>query len=334
MIALIAVVVLIAGGMMYAKLGARFDTRRFPPPGRLISTGNVRLHLNEQGSGRPTVLLEAGIAASSLSWALVQPRIAEFTHACSYDRAGLGWSDSCSRARSVRQMIAELDETLSLANVPPPYILVGHSFGGLLVRAYAALKPDQVSGLVLVDPVSCEFWANADLREVRRLQRGVQLSRRGAWLAKFGIVRAALAVLVSGGRLFPKLMARAAGRQGSEVMTKLVGEVQKLPPELWPIIRGHWSQPRCFEAMAAYLECLPASAKAALEIAVPSKIPLTVLSASISTEREIAERDIWVQQSENGRHVRIEDSGHWLQLERPDVVVAAVRDLVEQARRS
>ncbi len=226
-------------------------------------------------------------------------------------------------------MVSELSEILSRAKLPPPYILVGHSFGGLLIRAYAHLKPDQVSGLVLVDPVSCEHWASCDSPERKRLQRGVHLSRRGAWLARFGIVRAALAVLVSGGRRFPKLMARTAGGQGSQLMERLVGEVQKLPPELWPMIRAHWSRPRSFQAMAAYLECLPNSAEAALQMPVAPNIPLTVLSASISTERELAERDAWVRQSERGRHIHVEDCGHWIQLERPDAVIEAVRDLFE-----
>lgn len=329
MIVLVWAVILIAAGMLYEALGAYLDARRFPPPGRLLASGAALLYLNEQGSGEPIVVLESGIAASSVSWGLVQPRIAEFAHVCSYDRGGLGWSERCSTARTVEQMVSELSEILSRAHLPPPYVLVGHSFGGLLVRAYAYLKPDQVSGLVLVDPVSCEYWANCDSPERKRLQRGVHLSRRGAWLARFGIVRAALAALVSGGRRFPKLMARAAGGQGSQLMERLVGEVQKLPPELWPMIRAHWSRPRSFQAMATYLECLPISAEVVAKMSVPPNIPVTVVSASISTAGELAERDEWVRQSERGRHIHVENCGHWIQLERPDVVIAAVRELVE-----
>ncbi len=332
MIVLIAVAAILAAGVLYELVGGALDTRRFPPPGRMIEAGSLRLHLNEQGEGAPLVLLEAGIAASSLSWTLVQPRIAEFTRVVSYDRAGLGWSDRCRIPRTVPQMVFELSAVLHKANLFPPYVLAGHSFGGLLIRAYAHLKPGEVSGLVFVDPVSFEFWANCDSRERRRLQHGVRLSRRGAFLAKLGIVRAALAALVSGARLFPKLIARASAGQGSKLLERLVGEVQKLPPAVWPMIRAHWSRPKCFEGMAAYLDCLPASAQAILQMPVPSGVPFIVLSASTATEAELAERDAWVQQSEKARHVRVDNCGHWLPLERPDAVVAAVRELVELAR--
>jgi pimeloyl-ACP methyl ester carboxylesterase len=289
----------------------------------------MRLHLYEQGTGQPAVVLESGLAATSLTWALVQSKIARFTRVCSYDRLGLGWSDRCSKPRTVHQMAAELAAVLHAANIPPPYILVGHSFGGLLIRAYAHLNPENVIGLVFVDPVSLEFWAHCDPAEGARLLRGVRLSRRGALLARFGIVRAALTTLAAGGRRIPKLTARATAGRASELLKRLAGEIQKLPPAVWPMVRAHWSRSSSFHAMARYLACLPAAAEAALQMPIPVRIPFTILSASTATERELAERDAWVRLSENARHIHIERSGHWLPLEHPDVVVAAVRDLIE-----
>src|SRR5579863_7674751 len=99
---------LIGAGLIYQAFGQFFDTRRFPPPGRVIDIGPFALHLHEQGSGRPVAILESGIASTSLAWALVQPRIAEFTRVVSYDRAGLGWSGECKRARKVEQMASDL----------------------------------------------------------------------------------------------------------------------------------------------------------------------------------------------------------------------------------
>ena len=157
-------------GLAYQALGLYFDARRYPPPGRVVDIGSCRLHLYEQGSGKPAVVLESGIASSSLAWALVQPRVAEFTRVVSYDRAGLGWSRASKQPRKMETMLSELAALLENANIPPPYILVGHSFGGLLIRAYAYLRPQEVAGLVLVDPVCVSSWADCTPNEMRRLR--------------------------------------------------------------------------------------------------------------------------------------------------------------------
>ncbi len=319
---------LLAAGLLYQGLGAYRDAHRYIAPGRIVDIDCARLHLNEQGASRPAVVLESGIVASSISWALVQPKIAEFTRVCSYDRAGLGWSAACSTPRTVEQMVSELKTLLARAQIPSPYILIGHSFGGLLIRAYAHRSPEEVAGLVFVDPVSLEYWAGCSAAERRRLTRGVKLSRRGALLARLGIVRVALAALASGGRRFPKFVARASAGQGTRVMEGIAGEIQKLPRELWPMIRAHWSRPKCFSAMALYLESLPESARAALAMPIPGQIPFIILSASNATEDELKERDSWLNASGRGRHIRVENSGHWIQLERPAVVVEAVREMV------
>jgi pimeloyl-ACP methyl ester carboxylesterase len=329
---LVVVLGLIAAAIIYQTLGSYYDARRFPAPGRLIDIGVCRLHLNEQGLGSPVVVLESGIAASSLSWALVQPKIAELTRACSYDRAGLSWSDNCTVSRTLHQIVSELKSLLSHAGLSGPYILVGHSFGGAVIRAFANLQPANVAGLIFVDPVSLEYWAKCGPNEERRLRLAARLSRRGALLARIGVVRAALTALASGGKRFPKLIARISAGQGTDVILRLVGEIQKLPQDLWPTLRAHWSRPKCFRAMAAYLEALPESARTAILMPIPPEIPFIVLSASSANDAELQERDSWVQQSRCGRHIRIEESGHWLQLERPDVVVAAIQELVGLAR--
>ena len=333
MIALAVIVGLILAGLSYQALGTYLDARRFPAPGRLIDVGPYRLHLNEQGQGNPSAVLEAGIAGSSLSWALVQTEVAKFTRVISYDRAGLGWSQKCAVLRTVRQMISELRALLSNTGHPGPHILVGHSFGGLLLRSYAHLHPGEVAGLMLLDPVSLNSWSHCAESQLKLLKRGASLSRRGAMLARFGIVRVALAALISGGRRFPKLVARVSAGQGIKVLEGLAGEVQKLPPEVWPMIRAHWSRPKCFLAMAEYLSCLPESARAALPMSLPEQLPVIILSASSATPEELKERDSWIDQSAFARHIRLDQCGHWIQLERPDVVVEAVRELVDLARK-
>lgn len=332
MIFLIVVLSLTAAAMAYQAIGSYYDARRFPAPGRLINVGPCRLHLNEQGDGNPVVVLESGIAASSLSWALVQPKVAEFTRVCSYDRAGLSWSGNCAAPRTLHQVVSELMSLLSHAGLSGPYILVGHSFGGVVIRAFAYLRPKDVAGLIFVDPVSLEYWANCGASEERRLRLGAKLSRRGALLARMGVVRAALTTLASGRRRLPKLIARISAGQGTGVILHLLGEIQRLPQELWPIVRAHWSRPKCFRAMAAYLESLPESARTALVMPIPAEIPFIILSASSATKAELEERDSWVQESTRGRHIRIEKGGHWLQLEQPGTVVEVIHELAGLSR--
>ncbi len=290
------------------------------------------MHLHEQGQGTPTVVLESGIGASSLSWALVQPEIAKLTRVISYDRAGLGWSESSSVPRTVPGMVNELRSLLAEANIPPPYILVGHSFGGLLVRAYAALYAPEVLGLVLVDPVSVSYWANCPANELQRLRLGVKLSKRGIWAARLGLVRLALATLIAGRSWFPKLAARVGGRKGTAALANLVGEVRKLPAGVWPIVRSHWSEAKCFRALANYLDCLPESAKDAQSLA-PNKAPTIILSAANAKAQELEERDLWVSASSRGRHIQVPDSGHWLHLENPQAVVRAVEEILRAGSR-
>lgn len=332
MIFLLVPIAILLSALLYQTAGAARDRLVHPPPGRIITAGQTNLHLHEQGQGSPVVIFESGIGASSLSWVVLQPNIAAFTRTVSYDRAGLGWSALSNTPRTVPGIVNELHSALSQANISPPYVLVGHSFGGLLVRAYASLFTDEVVGMVLVDPVSVAVWANCSEPELERLRLGATLSRRGAWAARFGLVRAALAILIRGGRWFPKLAARMSGSQGTTAMTNLVGEVRKLPPEYWPIVRSHWSDPRCFRALAAYLNCLPDSARYAAQMPPAEKIPMIILSASTATQEELEERDRWIAESGGGRHIHVPQSGHWLHLDHPELVVAAIREVIERAR--
>lgn len=316
------------GGIAYETLGSYIDRRRYPPRGRIVTDGSLRLHIDEQGAGTPAVVLEAGIAASSLSWTLVQPEIAKFTRVLSYDRAGLGWSSACPVPRTLAAMLKEFDFLLSAAVVQPPYILVGHSFGGLLVRAWASLHPDRVAGLLLVDPVSLEYWSECPRMERRRLLVGAHLARRGKFLSHFGIVRAALTALAGGGSVFPKAMGYTTAPLAMGALKSLAGQIRKLPPETWPLIRSHWSSAKCLGALAAYLECLPKAAHEALSMSPPPEIPMTVLSAADATEAELAERNAWVRASAHGSHKVIPNTGHWIPFERPDAVAEAVQELM------
>lgn len=123
----------------------------YPPPGRLVTVNGHQMHLHCGGEGEPTVVLDAGLGGSSLDWSRVQPAVAKETRVCSYDRSGYGWSEPAVGPRTSAAIADELHRLLAAAGVPGPYVLVGHSFGGVNVRLFAARYPGQVAGLVLVD---------------------------------------------------------------------------------------------------------------------------------------------------------------------------------------
>ena len=137
------------------------------PPGRLVDVGGYRLHLDCAGAGGPTVVLIAGAGDFSFDWSLVRPGASRFARVCSYDRAGLAWSDLGPTPRTMRQDAYELHTLLARAGVAPPYVLVGHSIGGLIARVYAAQYPREVAGVVLVDSTSEDTTLSYQGRVVR-----------------------------------------------------------------------------------------------------------------------------------------------------------------------
>lgn len=121
------------------------------PPGQRLDLGGYHLHVYQAGSGQPSVIFEAGLGSSLLMWTHIQQAVAQHTHTLSYDRAGMGWSDNHNAPRTPEQITHELNQLLTLTKLTPPYILVGHSLGGLMVRAFAQQHPEKVKALVLVD---------------------------------------------------------------------------------------------------------------------------------------------------------------------------------------
>ena len=296
----------------------------------MVDIGGRGLHLNlTPATSGPAVILEAGLAATSLSWALVQPAIGEFARVVSYDRAGLGESDDATLPATAPNAVQDLHLLLERAGIPGPYILVGHSFGGLIVRLFQQLHPDLVAGLVLVDPVVRSQWRDPDERHRLMLARGVQLSRRGAFLARIGVVRFALQRLTSGSHKVPGFMGRLFAGQASGVANRLVGEVRKIPRELWPAIAAHWSEERSFRMMAEYLENLPVSCGQLDEAPTLGDLPITVLSSANASADALAEHRHEAGLSTRGEHLVVPDTGHWINLDAPEAIVEAVRRQVE-----
>jgi pimeloyl-ACP methyl ester carboxylesterase len=184
----VALVVLAVIGAIYQAIATERDERAYPPPGHLVNVGGYSLHINCVGEGSPTVILESALGAMSAHWVRVQQVVAETTRVCAYDRAGMGWSEPGPEPRDARQISSELHTLLKDADTEGPYVLVGHSYGGLYARMYAARYPNEVAGVVLVDSSHPEQFTRSP--EGRAMY--VQIRRLGAvipFLTRLGVIR-------------------------------------------------------------------------------------------------------------------------------------------------
>lgn len=275
---------------------------RFAVPGSLISVGEHRLHLNCSGEGSPAVIFDSGLGGSSLDWVRVQPRVAAFTRACSYDRAGYGWSEPGPRPRDSSRIATELESLLANANIPAPFVLVGHSFGGFNVRLYSHNNPDQVAGLVLVDSSHEDQFRQFD-------EAGV---------------------------------GSAAPRHGSFVLRNALHIPDGLPEEVLHVAKLFAVKRSSMTAFRGELEHLRRSAEQLRNASSLPDIPVVVISHRIvvaaASSSDAKRARIWLElQSDlanrtlQGKHVIAATDDHYIQLSQPQLIVDSIRDLVERS---
>jgi pimeloyl-ACP methyl ester carboxylesterase len=183
-----AILCLTGMGLVYQSIATARDRRKYPPPGSLVDVDGCRLHLKSEGNGTPTVVLEAGLGGMSSAWGWIQPETAKFSHVVSYDRAGLGWSETDTTPKTAMQAAVRLRTLLQSANTSPPYILVGHSMGGLFIRVFADLFPKEVAGLVLVDACHPDQQRRSSAIETH-MRSGFRLLKSVPMLAGAGFIR-------------------------------------------------------------------------------------------------------------------------------------------------
>ncbi len=324
--------VLATAGAIYQAIGTWRDRRRFPPPGRLVRVNEGRMHIYVTGEGTPTVVLESGMGASCLSWTLVQPQVEQFTRAVSYDRAGHGWSDPVREPRTAQPIAQELHVLLDAAGIPGPFVLVGHSFGGYVNRAFANKYCNEVVGMVLVDSLHPAEWENPTSEQLRMIEVGLRYAWIAAWLARLGFVRFCLARLARGSPRLGRAAVRAFGVDTAAAAQRIAGEIRKLPAPILPVVRAMWSQPKNFMSLGQHVAALPVSAAQAAAASTLGDLPLVVLSGDhhaapyADWQRDLA------QLSSSGRHVVASDSGHWIHLDHPELVTGAIREVVATAR--
>jgi pimeloyl-ACP methyl ester carboxylesterase len=288
-------------------------------PGELIDLGGRRLHLSCAGSGSPTVIVESGGGSFSVEWALVQPTVAGLTRICTYDRAGYAWSDRGPIDDGIEQIMDDLNLLLRTAHVSPPYILVGHSLGCLYVRAYQRRFPEQAAGLVFVDGTHDE-----DIRMVVNGKR-VPLSL----LSRDQLPEAHEQYLKSVPVLQP-------GRAGAPPFDRLPTALQQIRQWAFEkLVRDFGWLPNTLAAAESWREEFSSLRRQRLSAQHPlGALPLRVL------EREKDTTETWHAQqvqlaglSSAAKLARAEGSGHMIHLERPDLVVETIRDVVREVRR-
>jgi pimeloyl-ACP methyl ester carboxylesterase len=300
------------------------------PPGLLVDVGGHRLHLLALGSGAPVVVFDAALGGSSISWTFVQPPVAEFARAVAYDRAGFGWSDAGPLPRTAGRAADELRALLARAGEPAPFLLVGHSFGGLVMRIFAARYRDDVAGLVLVDPAAPEDWLTPAPKEQQRIDRGVRLCRQGRIASRLGIARV-VSELVGLGAVGPArrlVDAIARGDLGADT-DWLLAPLWKLPADVRRPLRRFWTKPAFYEALGSQIGSISQSARETLDASSSGygDLPLVTISMTDSGDHRLRQQEALARLSTRGRHIIASHSGHWIPLDEPELIVSEIRTM-------
>jgi pimeloyl-ACP methyl ester carboxylesterase len=309
---LLAALALLVLGYCYEAVQEMRDRRRYPPPGKFIEVAGRHLHVLVQGEAPgPSVVIEQGVGSPSCVWWPIQSAIARFARVCTYDRPGFLWSDAANGKRSLDDRVADLYEVLQRANLPSPYILVGHSMAGLIIRRFARRHPESVAGMVLVDsPDEAVVFRESVIPFYRQ---GISMQRVLGIVARFGLLRLL-------GRRIPMLM---------------------LPDDAC----GYALCVTAKHATAAAddMRCLLNEPKNARTADAPGSLgnrPLVVLRHGVPfPAMAAAMEDGWTDSqerlarlSENNELIVAERSNHLIYLDEPQLVVDAVRRVHAAAR--
>jgi len=320
----------VALGTVYQFFGTRRDQRLHPPPGRMVDLGTHQLHLHETGSGGPTILLEAGLMSTVLSWAALQRELSKSFRVVSYDRAGLGWSELGPMPRTAERIVDELHTALGKAGIAPPYILIGHSFGGLLMPLFAARFPQEVLGSVLIDAVTPAEWDPPSEQDARNSRIGAKVCRRAAVLAQMGVIRLIVALLNSPLRNVAAHLVRLISR-GTPSNSGTVSSPWffALPPEERTMAAIFWVQPKFASTIASQLENLPVSAKQVGAYDKFSDKKVVFLTAGSASMRRRDAHAAIAARLPLGEQILIGESNHWIMQNKPELVIHAIRQILD-----
>jgi pimeloyl-ACP methyl ester carboxylesterase len=294
---LAVLLILLLAGWIYESSAEAADEQAYPPPGQLVDVGGHHLHINCTGNGSPTVVIEAGLGDWSTGWGYVQPEVAKTTRVCTYDRAGWGWSEPGPMPRDAGQIAKELHTLLQNANIPGPYIMVGHSLGGLSVRVFTHNYPSEVAGVVLIDSM---FPGQSTIATPSIVISSFPL------LARFGIAR---------------------------LLVKPLGLINYVPPSEKAYLT-RYVRPQSAQVLVDEIQEIPVSMTQAGAVNTFGDLPLIVLTAGLDQQPgwQTGQAEL-AKLSSNSQQLTAEKSDHSIAIHQPDAAVSAIVKMVEQLRK-
>lgn len=318
---------IVAGGATYEAIGKWQADRDYPIQGKLVDIGGRHLQLDCRGQGSPTVVFESGLdMLGSLSWTAVHDEVAATTRACAYSRAGILWSDPVGGKRDAHAVVADLDALLRQAGETAPLVLVGHSLGGPYVMAYTQAHGDKVAGLVLVDathpdqaPRLAEAGAPTGLSATARNIQGLAASLQ--WT---GLVRA----YAHAQPTMPNLPSPADATMKAYAATSLAALLAESDALESSLMQAGATRNLGRRPMVVLTAMAPFTAEAKQALGINDEQAKRIKGIWRDLHAEVAG---W---SSQGRQEEVVDADHYIQFDRPERVVAAVKSVVSQARRN
>ena len=302
---LVLLLALMLFGGIYETKAEASDAKKYPPPGQLVDVGGYRLHIDCTGTGSPTVVIDAGLGDWSTGWGYVQPEVAKTTRVCTYDRAGWAWSEAGPLPRDAAQFAKELHTLLKNANIPGPYVMAGHSLGGLTVRVYVHDYSSEVVGVVLIDSMTPQQFAQSPTDVQPQLDTQSRPFNLMVALGRLGIVR---------------------------LFVKPLGILPDAPPNA----EAYYAlgvRPQNTQALIDDLRGMPAAGVQASAVKSFGDLPLIVLTARLN---DLPGWPVWqtelLQLSSNSQQLIAENSGHNIEFDEPDAAVKAILQMVHQVR--
>lgn len=295
---------LLAGGTAADAGPAKSAADQPPAPGTYIWVGSHRLHLNCEGAGSPTVVFDSGLGGSSLDWALVHPEVAAFTRACTYDRAGYAWSDPGPLPRDSANIVRDLEQLLGNGSVAAPYVLVGHSLGGLIAQHYARQHPQRIAGMVLIDATHED--------QFRRLKEAVSSS--------------------------------GSGRRAHIIMRESYQVPEGLPEDVRQLASSFVARAQSIVVAHSELSYLHNADRPTAAAGKLPDVPLVVISHRVmrpaASTRDTRLAEMWMEMqldlvalTSRSEHLIASTDDHYVHIREPVIVIDAVRGLVERHRR-
>jgi pimeloyl-ACP methyl ester carboxylesterase len=308
--------VLLLAGVVFQFVATKIDERRYPALGEMVDVGGYSLHLYCTGeAGAPTVVMDSGLGGTVLDWQLVQPELAKSMRVCTYDRAGMGWSNPGPQPRTSQQIVKELHTLLGNAGVTGPYVLVGHSFGGTSMQVYASQYPDKVAGMVLVDS------ALEDEKAVALTQSHQPSPLLMKIYATIGLTR--LPYTLGGetsGLTAPDLEDEQAAISSHRKHIFAVADETSSLEESFDENRT--------DLMSLGDKPLMVLTAGSVQLAGTG---LSEKQMNLIDKLHSESQAALTRRSENAKQIIADDSGHYIHVEQPNLVIDAIRQVVEAA---